>query len=168
MKGLYMTPYKSVIPSSAFALKVSGNWYPLLNSSLKSASSKLITNEPSEFLSSDLGTVLTLEKLFTKYVDYNFTADLENQLDEISDGKLEWKEVLRNFWETFKQLCDDTVGKSNREVIDVLDDALGAHFFPPEGKDESRKCPTCENGRLGIKVGKFGGFIGCSNYPDCK
>ena len=118
----------------------------------------------------DRGRIVSifLEKYFNKYVEYDFTADLENQLDEISDGKLDWKEVLRNFWETFKQLCDDTIGKSNREVIDVLDDALGAHFFPPEGKDESRKCPTCENGRLGIKVGKFGGFIGCSNYPDCK
>ncbi|MDC1060374.1 type I DNA topoisomerase [Alphaproteobacteria bacterium] len=118
----------------------------------------------------DRGRIVSifLEKYFNQYVEYDFTADLENQLDEISDGKLDWKEVLRNFWKTFKQLCDDTVGKSNREVIDVLDDALGAHFFPPEGKDESRKCPTCENGRLGIKVGKFGGFIGCSNYPDCK
>jgi DNA topoisomerase-1 len=118
----------------------------------------------------DRGRIVSifLEKYFNQYVEYDFTADLENQLDEISDGKLDWKEVLRNFWETFKQLCDDTVGKSNREVIDVLDDALGAHFFPPEGKDESRKCPTCENGRLGIKVGKFGGFIGCSNYPECK
>ena len=118
----------------------------------------------------DRGRIVSifLEKYFNQYVEYDFTADLENQLDEISDGKLDWKDVLRNFWETFKQLCDDTVGKSNREVIDVLDDALGAHFFPPEGNDASRKCPTCENGRLGIKVGKFGGFIGCSNYPDCK
>ena len=118
----------------------------------------------------DRGRIVSifLEKYFNQYVEYDFTADLENQLDEISDGKLDWKDVLRNFWETFKQLCDDTVSKSNREVIDVLDDALGAHFFPPEGNDASRKCPTCENGRLGIKVGKFGGFIGCSNYPDCK
>ena len=118
----------------------------------------------------DRGRIVSifLEKYFNKYVEYDFTADLENQLDEISDGKLDWKEVLKKFWVTFKQICDDTVGKSNREVIDVLDDALGSHFFPPEGKDESRKCPTCDNGRLGIKVGKFGGFIGCSNYPDCK
>ena len=118
----------------------------------------------------DRGRIVSifLEKYFNQYVEYDFTADLENQLDEISDGKLDWKDVLRNFWETFKQLCDDTIGKSNREVIDVLDEALGAHFFPPEGNDASRKCPTCENGRLGIKVGKFGGFIGCSNYPDCK
>ena len=118
----------------------------------------------------DRGRIVSifLEKYFNKYVEYDFTADLENQLDEISDGKLDWKEVIRKFWETFKQLCDETVEKSNREVIDVLDDALGPHFFPPDGNDEKRKCPTCNNGRLGIKVGKFGGFIGCSNYPDCK
>ena len=118
----------------------------------------------------DRGRIVSifLEKYFNKYVEYDFTADLENQLDEISDGKLDWKEVIRKFWETFKQLCDETVGKSNREVIDVLDDALGPHFFPPDGNDGKRKCPTCNNGRLGIKVGKFGGFIGCSNYPDCK
>ena len=118
----------------------------------------------------DRGRIVSifLEKYFNKYVEYDFTADLENQLDEISDGKLDWKEVIRKFWETFKQLCDETIEKSNREVIDVLDDALGPHFFPPDGNDEKRKCPTCNNGRLGIKVGKFGGFIGCSNYPDCK
>ena len=118
----------------------------------------------------DRGRIVSifLEKYFNKYVEYDFTADLENQLDEISDGKLDWKEVIGKFWKTFKKLCDETVGKSNREVIDVLDDALGPHFFPPDGNDEKRKCPTCNNGRLGIKVGKFGGFIGCSNYPDCK
>jgi len=103
----------------------------------------------------DRGRIVSifLEKYFNKYVEYDFTADLENQLDEISDGKLDWKEVIRKFWKTFKQLCDETVGKSNREVIDVLDDALGPHFFPPDGNDEKRKCPTCNNGRLGIKVG---------------
>jgi len=118
----------------------------------------------------DRGRIVSifLEKYFNKYVEYDFTADLENQLDEISDGKLDWKEVLRKFWGTFKYLCDDTVGKSNREIIDVIDSALGPHFFPPDGEDENRKCPTCENGRLGVKVGKFGGFIGCSNYPGCK
>ena len=86
----------------------------------------------------DRGRIVSifLEKYFNQYVEYDFTADLENQLDEISDGKLDWKEVLRKFWETFKQLCDETVGKSNREVIDVLDEALGPHFFPPNGADE--------------------------------
>ena len=122
------------------------------------------------FIPHDRGRVVSifLENYFNKYVEYDFTADLENQLDEISDGKLNWKEVIQNFWETFKQLCDETVGKSNREIIDVIDNALGPHLFPPYGEDKDRKCPTCDNGRLGLKVGKFGGFVGCSNYPDCK
>jgi len=122
------------------------------------------------FVPHDRGRVVSifLENYFNKYVEYDFTADLENQLDEISDGKLNWKEVIQQFWKTFKQLCDETVGKSNREIIDVIDNALGAHLFPPKGEDKDRKCPTCDNGRLGLKVGKFGGFVGCSNYPDCK
>jgi len=118
----------------------------------------------------DRGRVVSvfLENYFNQYVEYDFTADMENQLDKISDGKLNWKEVIKKFWETFKVLCDDTIAKSNREIIDVLDNALGPHFFPPLGEDKDRKCPTCDNGRIGLKVGKFGGFIGCSNYPECK
>ena len=118
----------------------------------------------------DRGRVVSvfLQNYFDKYVEYDFTADMENQLDEISDGKLNWKEVIQKFWETFKVLCNDTIGKSNREIIDVLDNALGPHFFPPQGEDKDRKCPNCNNGRIGLKVGKFGGFIGCSNYPECK
>jgi len=118
----------------------------------------------------DKGRVVSvfLENYFNKYVEYDFTADMENQLDEISDGKLNWKEVIKNFWKTFKKLCDETINKSNREIIDVLDGTLGPHFFPPNGEDKDRKCPTCDNGRIGLKVGKFGGFVGCSNYPDCK
>ena len=122
------------------------------------------------FYPHDKGRIVSvfLENYFNKYVEYDFTADLENQLDEISDGKLNWKEVIKKFWDTFKQLCDETIGKSNREIIDALDETLGPHFFPPNGEDKDRKCPTCDNGRIGLKVGKFGGFVGCSNYPDCK
>ena len=129
-----------------------------------------VTLEKKRFNPHDKGRVVSvfLENYFNKYVEYDFTADMENQLDEISDGKLDWKDVIKNFWETFKELCDDTIGKSNREIIDVLDGALGSHFFPPNGEDKDRKCPTCDNGRIGLKVGKFGGFVGCSNYPDCK
>ena len=118
----------------------------------------------------DRGRVVSvfLENYFNKYVEYDFTAGLENQLDEISNGKLYWKEVIQKFWETFKQLCDETIGKSNREIIDVLDNSLGPHFFPPNGEDKDRECPNCKNGRIGLKVGKFGGFVGCSNYPECK
>jgi len=122
------------------------------------------------FVPHDRGRVVSifLENYFNKYVEYDFTADLENQLDEISDGKLDWKDVIQKFWGTFKVSCDQTIGKANREIIDVIDNALGPHFFPPDGEDKNRKCPTCDNGRLGLKVGKFGGFVGCSNYPDCK
>ena len=122
------------------------------------------------FVPHDRGRVVSifLENYFNKYVEYDFTADLENQLDEISDGKLNWKDVIQKFWDTFKTLCDETVGKSNREIIDVLDNALGSHFFPPKGENKDRKCPSCNDGRLGLKVGKYGGFVGCSNYPDCK
>jgi DNA topoisomerase-1 len=118
----------------------------------------------------DRGRVVSvfLENFFYKYVEYDFTADMETKLDEISDGKLNWKEVIQKFWETFKVLCDDTVGKSNREIIDVIDNTLGPHFFPPHGADKDRKCPSCNSGRIGLKVGKFGGFVGCSNYPECK
>ena len=104
------------------------------------------------FIPHDKGRVVSifLENYFNKYVEYDFTADLENQLDEISDGKLDWKDVIQKFWETFKVLCDQTVGKANREIIDVIDNALGPHFFPPKGEDKDRKCPTCNNGRLGL------------------
>ena len=129
-----------------------------------------VTLDKKRFIPHDRGRVVSifLENYFNKYVEYDFTADLENQLDEISDGKLNWQEVIQKFWETFKDLCDVTVGKSNREIIDVIDNAIGPHFFPPDGSDDKRKCPTCDNGRLGLKVGKFGGFVGCSNYPECK
>ena len=83
------------------------------------------------FIPHDRGRVVSifLENYFNKYVEYDFTADLENQLDEISDGKLEWKDVIQKFWGTFKVLCDQTIGKANREIIDVIDNALGPIFF---------------------------------------
>ena len=108
----------------------------------------------------DRGRVVSvfLENYFNKYVEYDFTASLENQLDEISNGKLYWKEVIKKFWKTFKQLCDETVGKSNREIIDVLDNALGSHFFPPNGEDKDRECPNCNNGRNRFKSRKIWGL----------
>ncbi|MCW5773560.1 MAG: type I DNA topoisomerase [Rhodospirillaceae bacterium] len=122
------------------------------------------------FVPEDRGRVLVsfLTEFFGRYVEYDFTADLENQLDEISGGSIDWKKVLRDFWVAF----DDSVAHAKTlrisDVIDALDAALGPHFFPPrdDGADP-RKCPACGTGRLGLKVGKFGGFIGCSNYPDC-
>ncbi len=107
--------------------------------------------------------------IFQRYVEYDFTADLENELDEISGGRIDWKKVLRDFWEDFSAAVGGTKDLHVRQVLDALDEDLGPHFFPPEadGKDP-RVCPVCGNGRLSLKLGKFGAFIGCSNYPECR
>ena len=98
-----------------------------------------------------------------------FTADLEAELDGIAEGKLEWKAVLERFWQAFSSAVDNTKELRVSEVLDRLDEDLGSHFFPDGPNGEStRGCPRCSNGRLNLKLGKFGAFIGCSNYPDCR
>jgi DNA topoisomerase I len=123
------------------------------------------------FIPEDRGRVVTafLENFFQRYVEYGFTADLENQLDEISDGKISWRKVLEDFWRDFSAAVGETKDLSITQVLDALDKELGPHFFPPrpDGKDP-RLCPACNAGRLSLKLGKFGGFIGCSNYPECR
>ena len=124
------------------------------------------------FVPQDRGRVVTtfLAKFFAKYVDYDFTANLEEELDAIAGGHVEWKEALQQFWVDFKAAVDEAKGLTITEVIDYLDEDLGPHFFP--GGDKERECQACKethgNGRLGLKLGKFGAFIGCSNYPECK
>tara|TARA_R110001592_G_scaffold3525_34_gene20254 strand:- start:26772 stop:29339 length:2568 start_codon:yes stop_codon:yes gene_type:complete len=133
-----------------------------------------VTMEKRRFVPEDRGRLVTtfLEKFFTRYVDYDFTANLEEELDAIASGHVEWKEALRLFWTDFKVAVDGTKELTITDVIDHLDAELGPHFFP-EGQ-ESRTCQACaenkdlEDGRLGLKLGKFGAFIGCSNYPECK
>jgi DNA topoisomerase-1 len=119
----------------------------------------------------DKGRVLTafLESFFARYVEYNFTAGLEEQLDRISNNELAWRDLLRDFWREFTNAVGDIKNLRVSEVIDALDEMLGPHLFPPrpDGSDP-RQCPTCGTGRLSLKLGKFGGFIGCSNYPDCR
>ena len=119
----------------------------------------------------DKGRVLTafLENFFARYVEYDFTANLEEQLDQISNNELDWKKVLRDFWRDFTAAVGETKDLSITQVIDALDEMLAPHLFPPskDGSDP-RKCPNCETGRIGLKLGRFGGFIGCSNYPECK
>ena len=129
--------------------------------------------EKRRFFPEDRGRLVTafLESFFRRYVEYDFTADLETQLDLVSDGRKDWKLVLRQFWEAFHKAIEETKGLRISEVIDALDADLGAHFFPadPEQPDrDPRRCPACATGRLGIRLGKTGGFIGCSNYPDCR
>ena len=119
----------------------------------------------------DKGRLVTafLESFFSRYVEYDFTADLEEKLDLISAGKLEWKDVLRDFWREFIAAVNDIGDLRITEVLDALNDLLAPHIFPDQGTGgDPRACPSCGAGRLSLKVGKFGAFIGCSNYPDCR
>jgi DNA topoisomerase-1 len=119
----------------------------------------------------DRGRIVTafLESFFTRYVEYGFTAHLEEQLDEISAGTLDYKQVLRDFWRDFTAAVEEIKDLRVSEVLDALNDLLASHIFPEraDGSDP-RRCPTCGDGSLSLKLGKFGAFIGCSNYPDCR
>ena len=124
------------------------------------------------FHPTDRGKLISafLQKLFTRYVDYNFTADLENQLDEITSGKIEWTKVLENFWKDFYSNVNVVKEKRTREVLDLLNDSLGNLIFDKNDQNIlDRKCKLCSSGQLSLKNSFRGGaFIGCSNYPDCK
>ena len=124
------------------------------------------------FFPTDRGKLISafLEKLFSKYVDYNFTAGLENQLDEITTGKESWIKVLELFWKDFNNNVTEVKEKRTREVLDLLNDSLGDLVFDKDGKGNIiRKCQLCNTGLLSLKNSFRGGaFIGCSNYPDCK
>src|SRR5438105_1650938 len=119
----------------------------------------------------DKGRVLTafLESFFARYVEYDFTADLEEQLDRVSNNEIAWRDLLRDFWRDFTAAVGDIKELRVAQVIDALDEMLSPHLFPPraDGSDP-RQCPSCSTGRLSLKLGKFGGFIGCSNYPECR
>ncbi|MDH3474045.1 MAG: type I DNA topoisomerase [Rhodospirillales bacterium] len=129
--------------------------------------------EKRRFLPQDRGRLVTafLTSFFQRYVEYGFTADMEQKLDEISGGRIAWRDVLHQFWEAFHKAVDETKGLRIAAVIDALDEDLGPHFFPtdPEKPEvDLRTCPSCKTGRLGLRLAKNGGFIGCSNYPDCR
>jgi len=131
--------------------------------------------ENKRFVPEDRGRLVTafLTIFFERYVDTGFTAGLEEQLDDISGGRAEWRAVLHAFWDQFSKAIEQTRELKISDVIDALDHDLGAHFFPvPEdgagqGTDP-RLCPACHAGRLGLKLGRHGSFIGCSNYPGCQ
>ena len=127
--------------------------------------------ESKRFIPEDRGRVVTafLSNYFQHYVEYEFTAQLEDLLDDISNGRAQWKKFLFEFWGDFAKAVDGTKELTITNVIDALDEDLGPHFFPPnaDGSDP-RLCPGCGTGRLGLKLGKFGAFVGCSNYPECR
>jgi DNA topoisomerase-1 len=122
------------------------------------------------FIPEGRGRLVTafLTSFFARYVEYNFTADLENQLDDISGGRIDWKEVLRNFWREFSGAVDGTKDLTIGQVLVALEAALGTYIFPEDGSRDPRLCPGCESGRLSLKLGRRGAFIGCSNYPNCR
>eukprot|EP01037_Dinobryon_pediforme_P010857 gene10857-10937_t len=123
------------------------------------------------FIPEDRGRLVTafLTSFFERYVDTGFTAGLEEQLDDISAGKADWRAVMRAFWKDFSAAIAETKDLKISDVIDALDQDLGEHFFPAkEGGGDPRLCPSCQSGRLGLKLGRHGSFIGCSNYPNCQ
>ena len=127
--------------------------------------------EARRFIPEDRGRLVTafLTSFFERYVDTGFTAGLEEKLDDISDGRMDWRALMRAFWEEFSKAIAQTKDLKISDVVDALDRDLGPHFFPPrdDGTDP-RVCQACHTGRLGLKLGRFGSFIGCSNYPECQ
>ena len=129
-----------------------------------------VTMDKNRFIPDSKGRVVTafLENFFKRYVEYDFTADLEGTLDEISNGDVDWKAFLRNFWRDFSFNVESVGELRISDVLDELTDALAPHIFPKkEDGSDPRACPNCAAGRLSLKTGKFGAFIGCSNYPEC-
>ena len=127
--------------------------------------------EKKRLVPEDKGRLVTafLESFFERYVEYDFTADLEEKLDKISAGELSWKDVLRDFWREFSNHVDQTKDLRVAEVLESLNELLAPHIFPPRADGvDPRTCPNCGNGRLSLKLGKYGAFIGCSNYPECR
>jgi len=119
----------------------------------------------------DKGRVVVafLENFFARYVEYDFTAALEEQLDRISNNEISWQQVLHDFWRGFIGAVNDIKDLRVAEVLDALDDMLGPHIYAPRADGgDPRQCPTCGTGKLNLKAGKFGAFVGCTNYPECR
>jgi DNA topoisomerase-1 len=130
-----------------------------------------VRNEKKRLIPEDKGRIVTafLESFFARYVDYDFTADLEEKLDLVSNNEIDWKQVLRDFWADFSNALAGTKDLRTSQVLDSLNELLGPHIFPhKEDGTNPRACPACADGLLSLKVSKFGAFIGCSNYPQCK
>jgi len=127
--------------------------------------------EKQRFVPEDAGRLVTafLEQFFRRYVEYDFTAGLEEKLDLVSAGDLDWKALLREFWTDFHAAVGEIGELRTTQILDALNEALGPHIFPPkpDGSD-ARACPSCGEGRLSLKTGRYGAFIGCSNYPECR
>jgi DNA topoisomerase-1 len=130
-----------------------------------------VRKEKNRLFPEDKGRIVTIFLLnfFKRYVEFDFTAGLENQLDAVSAGKGNYKELLGQFWDHFSEAISETSELRITEVLDVLDDALAPQLYPKkEDGSDPRKCPKCGNGQLHLKSSRTGGFVGCGNYPECK
>ncbi len=133
-----------------------------------------VEKDKGKHIPQERGRILTafLNNFFGKYIEYDFTADLEKKLDNVSDGKLNYKKLLEEFWNGFKPHLNKMLELEREKILEALEKELADLFFPKNEEDTyaqpNRKCPTCSNGKLGLELGKYGAFIGCSNYPECK
>ncbi|MGX1741515.1 type I DNA topoisomerase [Bosea sp. NPDC055353] len=127
--------------------------------------------EKKRLVPEDKGMLVTsfLESFFKRYVEFDFTANLEEKLDRVSNAEIDWKALLREFWEEFQASIGETKDLRVGDVLEALNGILGEYIFPPKADgSDPRLCPTCGNGQLSLKLGKFGAFVGCSNYPECR
>ena len=127
--------------------------------------------DKNRFVPEDAGRLVTafLEQFFGRYVEYDFTAGLEEKLDLVSAGDLNWKALLREFWADFHAAVGEIGELRTTQILDSLNEALGPHIFPAKADgSDPRGCPSCSAGRLSLKTGRYGAFIGCSNYPECR
>ncbi|HEX8668803.1 MAG TPA: type I DNA topoisomerase [Allosphingosinicella sp.] len=127
--------------------------------------------EKNRFIPQESGRLLTafLERFFERYVSFDFTAHLEDELDDISGGRAEWQKVLEAFWRDFKPKTAEIMEQKPSEITAALDDFLAPWLFPDKADGtDPRLCPACGEGRLALRGGRFGAFVACSNYPDCK
>ena len=135
-----------------------------------------VRTEKNRFFAEESGRLLTafLERFFPRYVGYDFTAEMEDELDDVSGGRAQWKAVLEEFWKDFKPKTDEVMERKPSEVSEVLDEFLSDYLFPPrEDGSDPRQCPLCtsegrEGGRLALRGGRYGAFVACANYPECK
>lgn len=127
--------------------------------------------EKKRLVPEDKGMLVTafLESFFKRYVEFDFTANLEEKLDRVSNAEIDWKALLREFWEEFTASIGETKELRVGDVLEALNGILGDYIFPPKADgSDPRICPNCGNGQLSLKLGKFGAFVGCSNYPECR
>jgi DNA topoisomerase-1 len=127
--------------------------------------------DKARFIPEESGRLVTafLERFFERYVSYDYTAELEEELDDVSGGRLNWQKLLEEFWHDFRPKAGEVMEQKPSEVTAALDEFLAPWLYPPrEDGSDPRVCPACGNGRLSLRGGKFGAFVACSNYPECR